>query len=66
MERRMRPDPFYRRTETSIGSMRTDARIAIASAECDMVVEDGSNVLAPHSSETSEHSHGSQRRRRSW
>jgi hypothetical protein len=66
MERRMQPDPFYRRAATSTGSTRTDARIAIASAGCGMVVEDGSDVLAPHSSETSAHSHGSQQRRRSW
>jgi hypothetical protein len=48
---------FYMRTDTR--STRTDARIAMVSAECGMVVEDGSDVLAPHSSDTA-------RERKQW
>jgi hypothetical protein len=43
---------FYMRATMSSGSMLTDARIAMASAECGLVVEDGPDRLAPPSSGT--------------
>jgi hypothetical protein len=43
---------FYMRVAMRSGSTLTDARIAMASAEFGLVVEDGPDMLAPQSSGT--------------